>query len=122
AEAPARKDASCGSAAWTPLLPVHSTVTFAGHDTLGAVVSTTLTCCEAEAALCASSRAVHTTVRAPSGSAEGASFVTCTVASQASLAVAEPIALLGYPAGEVHSNVPAAGAAMVGAVVSRTVT
>jgi hypothetical protein len=58
----------------------------------------------------------------PSASVAGASFVTCGVASHVSVAVAVPIPVLGYPAGDVHSKAPPAGAVIAGAVVSRTVT
>src|SRR5262245_8909780 len=122
AVAPARNEASCRSPAWTPLSPVHSTVTCAGHETLGAAVSITVTACDVDAALCASSRAVHTTVCLPSGSVVGASLVTWGAGSHVSLVTGEPMPDFGYPAGDVHSKVRAAGAAIAGAAVSRTVT
>src|SRR6185436_21123134 len=40
---PAKKALNCGSLAETPVGPVHSTTTGAGHDTTGGVVSTTVT-------------------------------------------------------------------------------
>ncbi len=105
--------------AW-PEDEVHSTVTSAGTVRLGAVVSSTVTCCVPVVVSPWESVAVQWTVVVPCGKRAGASFVTVTD-PQASEADAVP-RLTACPDGEVHSTVMSAGTLRLGGVVSTTFT
>src|SRR5688500_19784968 len=87
----------------------------------GGVWSTTFTVCAAVAVLPLASVTVHVTVVVPSGKTDGASFVTLN--AQLSLACGVPNAT--FEAEQAVASVPtvtAGGAAMVGSVLSATVT
>src|SRR5262245_19886123 len=88
---------------------------------VGGVVSTIVTDCVAALLFCDSSVAVHVTLVVPRPNSAGASFVSTGEASHTSVAAAVPRAT-GVPFGPVHSAVTAAGALIVGAVVSTTLT
>ena len=100
-------------------LAVASVLTSAGALITGAVVSATITACVCVDVLPALSVDVYVTVVVPTENVAGASFVTVTVPSTKSVALAKPsaTALLTLPA----STLMFAGALITGAVVSPTI-
>ena len=100
----------------------HSTVISDGGIMVGSILSTTVTVCVAVAVLPEPSVTVHVTVVSPSGKLFGASFVveaTLQLSSVVSLPSVTPVAS-HVPASTF--TVTAAGAVIVGSILSTTVT
>ena len=99
------------------------TVTSAGAVIVGSMLSTTVTICVAVAVFPDPSVAVHVTVVLPSGKLAGASFDA--VALQLSAIVGVPRVTFANAAAQVPAStftVNAAGAVIVGSMLSSTVT
>src|SRR5664279_4126980 len=105
-----------------PAGPVASAVEAAGRQTIGAVVSTTVTVNPPVAVLPVASRAVHSTGVEPSGNAAPDAGLHVTVGFGSTRSVAPAVKVTGAPAGPVASTVTSAGGVTIGAVVSTTVT
>jgi hypothetical protein len=105
-----------------PVVPVASTVVFAGTVTTGPVVSDTVTVKDAAPLLPRASVAVHVTVVAPSGNVAplAGAQLPATVPSTRSLAVA--LYVKAAPVAPVPSTLAFAGTVTAGPVVSVTVT